>query len=180
MRERLLTALICTALLTSMIPAVSASGPSDSLIWGISYDWADLDDDQETLTGISPALIIEDLEQAAMIAKFDLDALTIISGNSFIFVEQWEDDGATTIEDGDGDSHTVTSRHTEITLRHGTRNDQGLISNWEDENSSIDILYRASQTSLAVYDIAYTEYLDSQLRHIGADLIMTGSVSQDF
>lgn len=180
MRERLLTALICTALLTSMIPAVSASGPSDSLIWGVSYDWADLDDDQETLTGISPALIIEDLEQAAMIAKFDLDALTVISGNSFIFVEQWEDDGATTIEDGDGDTHTVTTRHTEITLRHGTRNDQGLISNWEDENSSIDILYRASQTSLAVYDIAYTEYLDSQLRHIGADLIMTGSASQDF
>ena len=101
MRERLLTALICTALLTSLIPAVSASGPSDSLIWGVSYDWADLDDDQETLTGISPALIIEDLEQAAMIAKFDLDALTVISGNSFIFVEQWEDDGATTFEDGD-------------------------------------------------------------------------------
>lgn len=179
MRERLLTALICTALLTSMIPAVTASGPSDSLIWGVSYDWADLDDDQETLTGVSPAQIIEDLEQAAMIAKFDLDALSIISGNSFLFVEQWEDDGTTSVDDAHGNSHTVTTRHTEITMRHGTRNDQGLVTNWEDDNSSIDVWYRASQTSLAVFDIVYTEYLDSQSRHIGADLEMTGSASQD-
>lgn len=179
MRERLLTALICTALLTSMIPAATASGPSDSLIWGISYDWANLDDDQETLTGVSPAQTIADLEEAARLAKFDLDALSVISGNTFIFVEQWEDDGTTSVDDAHGNSHTVSTRHTEITLRHGTRNDQGLVTNWEDDNSSIDIWYRAEQTSLAVFDVAYTEYLDSQMRHIGADLSMTGSVSQD-
>ncbi len=162
-----------------MIPAATASGPSDSLIWGISYDWANLDDDQETLTGVSPAQTIADLEEAARLAKFDLDALSVISGNTFIFVEQWEDDGTTSVDDAHGNSHTVSTRHTEITLRHGTRNDQGLVTNWEDDNSSIDIWYRAEQTSLAVFDVAYTEYLDSQMRHIGADLSMTGSVSQD-
>ena len=178
MRERLLAALICTAMLTSMIPAASAGGPSDSLIWGVAYDWSNLDEDQMTLTGVNPTQVLEDLEQAAMIAKFDLDALSVISGNTFIFVEQWEEDGTTSMDDADGDSHTVTTRNTEITFRHGTRNDQGLVSDWEDDNSSIDIWYHASQTSLAVYDILYTEYLDDLMRHIGADLTMTGSASQ--
>lgn len=162
-----------------MIPAATASGPSDSLIWGISYDWSNLDDDQETVTGVSPAQTIANFEEAARLAKFDLDALSVISGNSFIFIEQWEDDGTTSVDDAHGNAHEVTTRHTEITLRHGTRNDQGLISDWQDGNSSIDIWYRAEQTSLAVFDIVYTEYLDSQLRHIGADLAMTGSASQN-
>ena len=68
----------------------TATGPSDSIIWGITYDWANLDDDQETMTGVSPLQVFEDLEQAAMIAKFDLEALSLISGNSFIFIEHWE------------------------------------------------------------------------------------------
>lgn len=179
MRERLLTTFICAALLTSTIPVATASGPSDSMIWGITYDWANLDDDQETLTGISPMQIFEDLERAAIIAKFDLEALSVISGNSFIFIEQWEDDGTTQIEDGDGDTHAVLVRHTEITLRHGSRNDQGMISYWEDGNSSIDISYRASQTALAVFDILYTEYLTPNLEHIGADMSITGSANQE-
>ena len=179
MRERLFTSLICLIFLSSTIPVATATGPSDSIIWGITYDWANLDDDQETMTGVSPLQIFEDLEQAAMIAKFDLEALSLISGNSFIFIEQWEDDGTTQIEDGDGDLHTVIVRHTEITLRHGSRNDQGIIAFWEDANSSIDISYRASQNLLAVFDIVYTEYLTSNLEHIGADMSVTGSANQE-
>ncbi|MGB1459701.1 MAG: low-density lipoprotein receptor class A repeat-containing protein [Candidatus Thalassarchaeaceae archaeon] len=179
MRERLLTTLICLFFLSSTIPVATATGPSDSIIWGITYDWADLDDDQETMTGVSPLQVFEDLEQAAMIAKFDLEALSLISGNSFIFIEQWEDDGTTQIEDGDGDLHTVIVRHTEITLRHGARNDQGIITFWEDENSSIDISYRASQNTLAIFDVEYTEYLTSNLEHVGADMTVTGSASQE-
>ena len=179
MRERSLTTLICLFLLSSTVPAATATGPSDSIIWGFTYDWANLDDDQETMTGVSPLQIFEDLEQAAMIAKFDLEALSVISGNSYIFIEQWEDESTTQIEDGDGDEHTVIVRHTEITLRHGSRNDQGIVTFWEDANSSIDISYRASQDALALFDIVYTEYLTSNLEHIGADMSITGSASQE-
>ena len=91
MRKRILAALISTAMLTSMIPVASAGGPSDSMIWGVSYDWANIDDDQITLTATSPEQVLQDLEDAAMFAKFDLDIISIISGSTYFFVEQWDD-----------------------------------------------------------------------------------------
>tara|TARA_Y100001970_G_scaffold98864_1_gene124361 strand:- start:6676 stop:8421 length:1746 start_codon:yes stop_codon:yes gene_type:complete len=179
MSNRPVSLFISILLLTSVAPVALASAPSDSNIWGITYDWANLDDDQETLTGVSPMQFFEDLELAAMIAKFDLDALSVISGNTLLFIEQWEDDGTTQIQDGDGDIHTVIVRNTEITLRHGSRNDQGVITSWQDGNSSIDISYRAAQNAIAVFDILYTEYLTTNLEHIGGDMSITGSTNQE-
>ena len=178
MRQNTVALFVTILLLTSFSPVVSAYGPSDSVIWGVSYDWSELDNDQETLTGISPSEIFQDLEQAAIIAKFDLDALSIISGNTYLFFEQWEDDGTTSFEDANGDLYDATVRNTEITLRHGSRNDQGISTSWVDENSSIDIDYRASQTGLVVLDVLYTEYLNSDSEHLGADLTITGTAEQ--
>jgi hypothetical protein len=178
MRQNTVALFLNIFLLTSFSPVVSASGPSDSVIWGVSYDWSELDNDQETLTGISPSEIFQDLEQAAIIAKFDLDALSIISGNTYLFFEQWEDEGTISFEDGNGDLYDATVRNTEITLRHGSRNDQGISTSWIDENSSIDIDYRASQTGLVVLDVLYTEYLNSDSEHLGADLTITGTAEQ--
>lgn len=178
MRQIPVALFVTILLFTSFSPIVSASGPSDSLIWGVSYDWSELDNDQETLTGISPSEIFQDLEQAAIIAKFDLDALSIISGNTYLFFEQWEDEGTISFEDGNGDLYDATVRNTEITLRHGSRNDQGIATSWIDENSSIDIDYRASQTGLVIFDVLYTEYLNFDSEHLGADLTITGTAEQ--
>ena len=178
MRQSPVALFVSILLLTSFSPIVSASGPSDSVIWGVSYDWSELDNDQETLTGISPSEIFQDLEQAAIIAKFDLDALSIITGNTYLFFEQWEDEGTISFEDANGDLYDATVRNTEITLRHGSRNDQGISTSWVDENSSIDIDYRASQTGLVVFDVLYTEYLNSDSEHLGADLTITGTAEQ--
>ena len=178
MRQISVASFVTILLLTSFSPIVSASGPSDSVIWGVSYDWSELDNDQETLTGISPLEIFQDLEQAAIIAKFDLEALSIISGNTYLFFEQWEDEGTISFEDANGDLYDATVRNTEITLRHGSRNDQGISTSWIDENSSIDIDYRASQTGLVVFDVLYTEYLNSESEHLGADLTITGTAEQ--
>ena len=178
MRQAPVALFVSILLLTSFSPIVSASGPSDSVIWGVSYDWSELDNDQETLTGISPSEIFQDLEQAAIIAKFDLDALSIITGNTYLFFEQWEDEGTISFEDANGDLYDATVRNTEITLRHGSRNDQGISTSWVDENSSIDIDYRASQTGLVVFDVLYTEYLNSDSEHLGADLTITGTAEQ--
>ena len=178
MRQIPVALFVTILLFTSSSPIVSASGHSDSVIWGVSYDWSELDNDQETLTGISPSEIFQDLEQAAIIAKFDLDALSIISGNTYLFFEQWEDEGTISFEDGNGDLYDATVRNTEITLRHGSRNDQGIATSWIDENSSIDIDYRASQTGLVIFDVLYTEYLNSDSEHLGADLTITGTAEQ--
>lgn len=178
MRQIPVALFVTILLFTSFSPIVSASGPSDSVIWGVSYDWSELDNDQETLTGISPSEIFQDLEQAAIIAKFDLDALSIISGNTYLFFEQWEDEGTISFEDANGDLYDATVRNTEITLRHGSRNDQGIATSWIDENSSIDIDYRASQTGLVIFDVLYTEYLNFDSEHLGADLTITGTAEQ--
>lgn len=178
MRQAPVALFVSILLLTSFSPIVSASGTSDSVIWGVSYDWSELDNDQEILTGISPSEIFQDLEQAAIIAKFDLDALSIITGNTYLFFEQWEDEGTISFEDANGDLHDATVRNTEITLRHGSRNDQGISTSWVDENSSIDIDYRASQTGLVVFDVLYTEYLNSDSEHLGADLTIIGTAEQ--
>ena len=178
MRQISVASFVTILILTSISPIVSASGPSDSVIWGVSYDWSELDNDQETLTGVSPSEIFQDLEQAAIIAKFDLDALSIITGNTYLFFEQWEDEGTISFEDANGDLFDATVRNTEITMRHGSRNDQGISTSWVDENSSIDIDYRASQTGLVVLDILYTEYLNSDSLHLGADLTITGTAEQ--
>ena len=178
MRQISVASFVTILILTSISPIVSASGPSDSVIWGVSYDWSELDNDQETLTGVSPSEIFQDLEQAAIIAKFDLDALSIITGNTYLFFEQWEDEGTISFEDANGDLYDATVRNTEITMRHGSRNDQGISTSWIDENSSIDIDYRASQTGLVVLDILYTEYLNSDSLHLGADLTITGTAEQ--
>ena len=154
MRQISVASFVTILILTSISPIVSASGPSDSVIWGVSYDWSELDNDQETLTGVSPSEIFQDLEQAAIIAKFDLDALSIITGNTYLFFEQWEDEGTISFEDANGDLFDATVRNTEITMRHGSRNDQGISTSWIDENSSIDIDYRASQTGLVA--VSYT------------------------
>ena len=60
MNERLLSTSICLLLLTSMAPTVAAVGPNDSVIWGISYDWGNYENDIEELTGIDTNAVNED------------------------------------------------------------------------------------------------------------------------
>ena len=70
MRQTTVALFVTILLLTSFSPVVSASGPSDSVIWGVSYDWSELDNDQETLTGISPSEIFQDLEEGMEVTGY--------------------------------------------------------------------------------------------------------------
>ena len=179
MSERLLSASICLLLLTSMAPTVAAVGPSDSVIWGVSYDWAHFEGDFENMTGVDTNAVNEDLEDAAEYAGFILETDQVVSGGSHFFVESWDDDVVVTIDDANGVSHQVTKRMTELTIRHGLLFDMGFTAAWTDENESIDIWMSASQEVVMVIDAVYTEYVDSDLMVYGGDLEMIGEYGQE-
>ena len=174
MSERLLSASICLLLLTSMAPTVTAVGPSDSVIWGISYDWANYENDIEEITGIDTTAANEDLEAAADYAGFLLESDQVISGMTQFFIESWDDDETVEITDANGDTHEVTKRVTELTIRHGNLGDMGFTAAWTDENESIDIWMSASTEQLFVIDAVYTEYVDAELMVYGGDLDKSG------
>ena len=87
MSQRILSTFICLLLLTSIAPAVAATGPSDSVIWGVSYDWGDFEGDVLEMTGVDTNAANEDLEAAAEYAGFDLASDQVLSGSSHYFIE---------------------------------------------------------------------------------------------
>jgi hypothetical protein len=152
-------------------------GPSDSVIWGISYDWGNYENDIEELTGIDTNAANEDLEEAADYAGFILESDQVVSGMTQFFIESWDDDDAVEITDANGDTHEVTKRVTELTIRHGNLGDSGFTTAWTDENESIDIWMSASVEQLFVIDAVYTEYVDDEMMVYGGDLDMSGEFS---
>lgn len=179
MNRPIIAIALCFSILLSIAPVSFADASDDSLIWGVSYDWSNMDQDQLTLTGMNPIEIYSDIEEAAQYAKFDVDLLNIISGSSHFFIDQWDEE-STSINDANGDSIEVTKRTTDLTLRHGSRIDSGLLTNWNDGDSeSIDIWFQATSSDLVILDINYIEYIDSDMKVVGGDLIMSGGITHE-
>ena len=177
MIQRILSSFICLLLLTSIAPAAVATGPSDSVIWGVSYDWGNFEGDVLEMTGVDTNAANEDLEAAAEYAGFDLASDQVLSGSSHFFIESWDDDETVEIQDIHGNTHQVSQRITELTVRHGLLADAGFTASWLDNDEAIDIWYSASQEMSLVIDATYVEYVDSDLLVYGADLEMSGLVS---
>jgi len=177
MSQRILSSFICLLLLTSIAPAAAATGPSDSVIWGVSYDWGDFEGDVLEMTGVDTNAANEDLEAAAEYAGFDLASDQVLSGSSHFFIESWDGDETVEIQDIHGNTHQVSQRITELTVRHGLLADAGFTASWLDNDEAIDIWYSASQEMALVIDATYVEYVDSDLLVYGADLEMSGLVS---
>ena len=177
MSQRILSSFICLLLLTSIAPAAAATGPPDSVIWGVSYDWGDFEGDILEMTGVDTDAANEDLEAAAQYAGFDLASDQVLSGSSNFFIESWDGDETVEIQDIHGNTHQVSQRITELTVRHGLLADAGFTASWVDDDEAIDIWYSASQEMVLVIDATYVEYVDSDLMVYGADLEMSGEVS---
>jgi len=179
MSQRILSFFICLLLLTSIAPAAAATGSSDSVIWGVSYDWGDFEGDVLEMTGVDTNAANEDLEAAAEYAGFDLDSDQVLSGSSHFFIESWDGDETVEIQDIHGNTHQVSQRITELTVRHGLLADAGFTASWVDDDEAIDIWYSASQEMVLVIDATYVEYVDSDLLVYGADLEMSGLVNNN-
>ena len=180
--SKIRTACIVTALLTlsmiSAIPTAAAEG-NDSIAWGVEYEWLNLNADIQEMTGIPYDDIIQDIEDSADYAGFNLTILNIYSGGSSFYVEQWDDPTELLVTDNSGTSHTVTTRVTEITLRHGMLYDAGLMVDWEDNSlmsaPSMEVVLSADYETVVVADLLYTEYVTSGMELVGADLDASGN-----
>jgi len=179
MTQRILSAFMCLIMISSLAPTAAAIGPSDSTIFGISYDWENFENDVLDITGVDTNAANDDLEDAAVYAGFDLDFDQVLSGASHLLIESWDDATIIEITDSNGISHQVSKRVTELTIRHGLLADSGFTSSWVDDNEAIDIWFSASQEMILVLDATYIEYVDSEMLVYGADLEMSGEISNN-
>ncbi len=160
------------------IPTASAER-NNSISWGVEYEWVNLDDDIQELTGLPYDDVITDIEESATYAGFNLEIVNAYSGISSFYVEQWDDSTVLQISDDSGTSHSVTTRVTEITLRHGMLYDAAILMEWNDSlvmsNPSIDVVLSADYETIAVMDILYTEYVTTDLLLVGSDFTASGN-----
>ena len=178
MDERQISACLCLLLVASAAPIASASGPDDSTIWGISYDWSHFEGDVLNLTGVDTDEANRDIEEAADYAGFDLEFDQLLSGSSQFFVESWDEVGSVYVNDINNTPHEVTKRITELTIRHGNLADAGLVANWYDGDESIEVWASSTQETVVVFNATYTEYVDQNLLVYGADLQVSGFFQQ--
>lgn len=176
--------LLCLATLPISVSAETQDIRND-FAYGVAYDWSNLDEDIDSLTGIDLNEILSRTMLAASDAGLNLTVAQLSTGSSNIFVESAEDRTPTTI-DLDGDIHDVWVRMTDVTIRHAVLFDSALITEWMD-TSDTDLtgfdgyLSVDSENALAV-DVNMIEYLDDNYNLYGVDMdfSVASQVSMEF
>ena len=177
-----LVALFLTALMAaSAFPSTSATGTSssDSLAYGVTYDWQMLDDDIESITAISLTEVLADVSKSADDAGFELLLAQAHTGTSSFIIEQY-DGNTVTWDDYNGASVELTERITTATLRHGVMVDTAMISEWSDSFAGYEVAFTIDSEMLLNADVKYTEFVDEDLNIYGMDLDMNMKFETDF
>lgn len=173
------TSLILTALfIISVIPAASVSAEStdnNAVYYGVEYDWKDLDDDLEGLTGLDFNEMLQDVMDAASEAGFTLIIAEITTGSSNMYVSSIEDHTTQTIQNAGGDDIEVWSRTTVLSIRHAVLVDTALLTDWDETKfggteTSFDIQVSVDAENTFTADSTYVEYFDADYNLTGADL----------
>ena len=168
--------LIALLLCLSTIPmTVSAQGESiqNEVAYGIEYDWSNLDEDIDSLTGINLNEILSRTMLAATDAGLTLTVAQLSTGSSNIYVESAEDRTATTIEIG-GESHSVWTRATDVTIRHAVLFDSALVTEWIDSSGAdptgFDGYLSVDSENAVAVDVNMVEYFDDDYNLYGIDM----------
>ena len=168
--------LIAFLLCLSTIPmTVSAEGESiqNEVAYGIEYDWSNLDEDIDSLTGIDLNEILSRTMLAATDAGLTLTVAQLSTGSSNIYVESAEDRTATTIEIG-GESHSVWTRATDVTIRHAVLFDSALVTEWIDSSGAdptgFDGYLSVDSENAVAVDVNMVEYFDDDYNLYGVDM----------
>ena len=167
--------LLATLLALSVVPqGAMASTPTNVVSYGIEYDWSNLDGDIEGFTDLDLNDILADVMDAATTAGFDLIVAEITTGSSSMYVLSEEDHTAQTVNGLSGD---VTSRTTDLTIRHGMLADSALYTQWNEttfgsiEPTGFDIEASYDVDNTFTVDALYVEYFDATTSElVGADL----------
>ena len=182
-----LTAILCVSFIPQGVAAEETS--TTHYAFGMEYDWTNLNDDIEAMTGLPLDDILMDIMQSADDAGIDLLILEELTGTSSMVVDQYTD--GTSMYNHDGTDVEVTHHVTELTVRHGTLQDLAIITQWSDAWAGWDLTVSASSEELFNVDAHYVEYRGADgmvyahdldmtvLADISVDLGLVGSLEAD-
>lgn len=169
----LLAALLLCLATVPMTVSAQVDPIQNDFAYGVEYDWSNLDEDIDSLTGINLNEIISRTMLAASDAGLNLTVAQLSTGSSNIFVESAEDRTPTTI-DLDGDVHDVWMRMTDVTIRHAVLFDSALITEWVDASGAdpagFDGYLSVDSENAVAVDVNMVEYLDDDYNLYGVDM----------
>ena len=120
--QKMFKALIVSIMMLNLLPMTMVQAtPTEAseYYYGVEYDWTSLDSDLENLTGLDIQELFTELMDDADDAGFNLDIGQLTTGSTNVYVHQYEDISAQTIQDLDGNNVDVWSRTSDVVLRHG-------------------------------------------------------------
>jgi len=166
---------------SAFIPIAQAEGSEsddNAVHYGVEYDWSNLDQDLETLSGLDFNGILQDVMDAATEAGFNLVIGQATTGSSNFYVSYTEDHSDQTITNNNEETVDVWSRTTDMTIRHGVLFDGALLTDWSESTfgsagTSFDISMASDNEQAISMDVDYIEYFNDDFELLGADMDFT-------
>ena len=173
---------LATFLCISAMPIASAQSQgssNDHFAFGMEYDWTNMNEDFDSMTGLPLDEILGDIMQSADDAGIDLLVLEEITGTSTMVIDQYED-GTSMFTNPEGNSVEITEHVTELTIRHGSLADIAIITEWSDARAGWDLTISGSSEGLFSIDANYVEFRDSSGLIYGHDISLSVDTQNNF
>lgn len=177
--SRINAVLLAVLLCASVLPqgAVAEEGTAEHFAFGVEYDWSNMNEDFESMTGLPLDDILADVMQSADDAGIEMLILEEITGTSSMVIDQYED-GNMMFAATDGTSVEVTKHVTDLTIRHGGLADMALITEWSDARAGWDLTISGGSEGIFNIDAHYIEYRDASGLIYGHDVVMSLDADQ--
>ena len=168
--KRTIALLFAFLMIVTTVPANVAAQSSDSIAFGIEYDYSNINADVESMIGLDLTEIFQEVMAAGDDAGIDLLIGRVTTGTTTIVFEQYDGDIATL--DVDGTPTDFSTKITELTVRHGVLDDFAVNAEWDDSYAGIELTVGYDAEQLFNADVLYTEYFDANMDLHGMDMEM--------
>jgi len=177
--SRVNAVLLAVLLCASVLPqgAAAEEVPAEHFAFGVEYEWSNLNEDFESMTGLPLDEILADVMQSADDAGIEMLIMEEITGSSSMIIDQYED-GNMMFAAADGSSVEVTKHVTDLTIRHGGLMDMAMITEWSDARAGWDLTISGGSEGIFNVDAHYIEYRDASGLIYGHDVEMTLDTDQ--
>ena len=166
----LFTCLMIITTVPANVAAQTSSESSESIAFGIEYDYSNINADVESMIGLDLTEVFQEVMAAGDDAGIDLLIGRVTTGTTTIVFEQYDGDMVTL--DVDGTQTDFSTKITELTVRHGVLDDFAVNVEWEDSYAGIELTVGYDAEQLFNADVLYTEYFDANMGLHGMDMEM--------
>ncbi len=166
----LFTCLMIITTVPANVAAQTSSESSESIAFGIEYDYSNINADVESMIGLDLTEVFQEVMAAGDDAGIDLLIGRVTTGTTTIVFEQYDGDMVTLPVDGV--QTDFSTKITELTVRHGVLDDFAVNAEWDDSYAGIDLTVGYDAEQLFNADVLYTEYFDANMGLHGMDMEM--------